>query len=312
MDSTLILEGIRFSGHCGVTLEERNQPQPILVDLKLDCPPSHSSETDHIQDTIDYAQVINRVIDIGTHDHVCLVETLAERISRTLCDEFPILGLEIWLRKTAPPLNGVVDSVGVRLSFERNALLSQRLSLTDEPASFLIEQQHVIPKGTILDVATGHGRNAIYLARQGYSVTGIDRDVEALHSIQQKAEKLNLPNLAFHVQDFEEGTTESVRLSEGTYDGILVFFYLYRPLFPSLIRALKPGGVLMYETFLIDNHTIHHHPRRPEFCLGHNELLQLTDSLQVLHYEEGIREASIGKKETFTARIVAKKNQLNT
>ena len=296
MDSKLILKGIRFSGHCGVTPEERNQPQPILVDLELDCPASQSSETDQIQDTIDYAQVIDRVVDIGTHHHVCLVETLVERISQTLCDEFPILGMEIWIRKTAPPLKERVDSVGVRLSREGNTLSQQSLSFIDEPASLLIEQQHMIPKGTILDVATGHGRNAIYLARQGYSVTGIDRDVEALHSVQQKAEKLKLPNLAFHVQDLEEGTTESLHLGEETYDGILVFFYLHRPLFPSLIRALKPGGVLIYETFLIDNHHIHQHPRRQEFCLQHNELLQLTDTLRILYYEEGFVKVAMERK----------------
>jgi hypothetical protein len=91
------------------------------------------------------------------------------------------------------------------------------------------------------------------------------------------------------------------------YDGVLVFFYLYRPLFPAIIKALKPGGVLVYETFLIDNHDHYHHPRRKEFCLEHNELLRLTQGLRVLHYEEGQHQGTEENEQPFTARLVARK-----
>ena len=307
MDSTLILQGIQFSGHCGVSLDERSKPQPILVDLEIDCANDTSTKTDRIQDTVDYAEIVNRVIEIGTQHHFCLVEALAERIIQTLLDEFPVLALRVWLRKTTPPLTATIDSVGIRLSRARHTYPNKALCLgsVEQPASFLIEQERHIPKGLTLDVATGRGRNAFYLANQGYSVVGVDRDSDALHFVDQKAKELKLSNLTTLRQDLEENSIDSLHLGMNAYDGIVVFFYLHRPLFPALIRALKPGGVLVYETFLIDNHHIHCHPRRQEFCLQHNELLQLTDPLRVIHYAEGVHETPKGNGSAYTARAVA-------
>ena len=306
MGSPIIVQGIQFPGHCGVSPEERSKPQPILVDLEVDCDNDKSTETDRIHDTIDYAQVVNRVVDIGTQEHFCLVEALAERIAQTLLDEFPVLSVRIWVRKASPPLTTPVDSVGIRLHRVRQTPASHMLGVgsIDPPASFLMEQQHHIPKGVVLDVATGHGRNAFHLASQGYSVVGVDRDLDALHFIDQKAKEQNWSNLTTLRQDLEEPSTDSLNLGMNTYDGILVFFYLHRPLFPALFRALKPGGVLVYETFLIDNHTIHGHPRRQEFCLQHNELLTLTNTLRVLYYSEGVHEKPTGNGPAYTARAV--------
>ena len=311
MGSPLILEGIQFSGHCGVSLEERSQPQPILVDLEVDCNNDRSTETDRIHDTIDYADIVNRVIEIGTQHHFCLVEALAERITQTLLDEFPVLALKIWLRKTTPPLTAPVDSVGIRLHRVRpihpNTLVS--VGSAEQPASFLMEHHHHIPKGTILDLATGHGRNALYLASHGYSVVGVDKDTEALQFLDQKAKEQQLSNLTTWQQDLEENSVDSLNLGKHTYDGIVVFFYLHRPLFPALIHALKPGGVLVYETFLIDNHHIHGHPRRQEFCLQHNELLQLINPLRIMYYAEGVHETPTSKRSAYTARVLALKEE---
>ena len=311
MDSPIIVQGIQFSGHCGVSPDERSKAQPLLVDLEVDCDNDLSTKTDRIHDTIDYAEMVDRVIDIGTQHHYCLVEALAERITQTLLDEFPALSVRIWLRKTTPPLTAKVDSVGIRLHRVRHTPSSQMLCLgsAEPPASFLLEQQRHIPKGIILDVATGHGRNAFYLASQGYSVVGVDRDGDALHFIDQKAKELKLSDLTTLRQDLEEDSIDSLNLGMNKYDGILVFFYLHRPLFPALIRALKPGGMLVYETFLIDNHTIHGHPRRQEFCLQHNELLQLTNTLRVIHYAEGVHEKPKGNGSAYTARAVAIKEE---
>jgi hypothetical protein len=89
---------------------------------------------------------------------------------------------------------------------------------------------------------------------------------------------------------------------------ILVFFYLYRPLFPQLIKALKPGGVILYETFLLENHLHRQHPRRKEFCLEPNELLTLLRDVQVLHYDEGDHRGTSEADRAFTARILARKS----
>jgi hypothetical protein len=65
--------------------------------------------------------------------------------------------------------------------------------------------------------------------------------------------------------------------------------------------------MLIYETFLIDNHMQYQHPRRKEFCLMHNELLRLVPGFRILHYEEGRREEGLDSERVFTARLVAQK-----
>jgi aminopeptidase-like protein len=78
-------------------------------------------------------------------------------------------------------------------------------------------------------------------------------------------------------------------------------------LFPWLVEALKPQGVLLYETFTIDNYVRYRHPRRWEFCLAQNELLRLTSSLRVLSYDEGEHDGGPGMGSVFTAQLVAQK-----
>lgn len=308
MNSTLILEGIEISGHCGLTQDERSHLQPIRIDLEIDCANSQAGETDNIQHTIDYAEIINRLLEIGTSNQFYLVESLAEYTIRTLFEEFPILSLRIWVRKTDPPLKATVNSVGVRLSRDRGGLGTKSTSsAVKSPSPFLPEHLHQLPKGKILDLAAGQGRNALYLASQGYSVTAIDRDREALKAIQLEIQNSNISNVLIQAQDFEDGSPHALNLGTELYEGIIVFFYLYRPLFPSLINALRKGGVLMYETFLIDNHRIHNHPRRKEFCLQHNELVHLTQGLRIVHYEEGAQQGPHLQDQTFTARIIARK-----
>ena len=149
------------------------------------------------------------------------------------------------------------------------------------------------------------------MAGLGFSIDAIDRDEQALRELAEHAKERGLTQLRVRPLDLESEPVVTSALNSAQYndryDGILVFFYLYRPLFPTIIRALKPGGVLVYETFLIDNHYHYQHPRRKEFCLEHNELLQLTRGLRVLHYEEGQHEEAKDSDMPFTARLVAQK-----
>ena len=149
------------------------------------------------------------------------------------------------------------------------------------------------------------GRNAIFLASHGFPVEGIDRDPAALAELQTAANTRLLPHLTTRCLDLESPTGSTVDLGKEKYDLILVFFYLYRPLFPALLRALKPGGKLLYETFLIDNHLYYDHPRRKEFCLNPNELLDLIKGLHVLHYDEGPHKDPKTSELRFTARLLA-------
>ena len=291
MSEAIIIEGIRFQARCGVTPDERQCPQPLLADLELACSVEDAIHSDSLTKTVDYARVVQRVIDVGTTHENALIERLTDQIAQTLQLEFPIQRLTIWLRKAAPPLPDVSGSVGVRLTYPRTPAIGSVSPF--QPSPFLHATAHMIPKGKVLDVAAGEGRHALYLASQGYEVIGLDRDENALATLTRTAQDHRFSNLSTWTVDLEKHPESPPSLGDQEYDGILVFFYLFRPLFPSLLQALKPGGVLIYETFLIDNHVRYQHPRRKEFCLEQNELLHLTRPLRVLHYEEGPNSSSL-------------------
>lgn len=305
MDEGLVIEGISFLGRCGVTREERTTLQPLLVDLEFACSAADAIQTDTLSKTIDYAQVAERVVDVGRAQECALLETLADRISRTLLAEFPIQTLRIWLRKAQPPLHHVTGTVGVRLTYHRSQQ-EVNVSASRSPcSSFFITHAKRIPRGKVLDLACGTGRHALQLAKQGYEVVGVDRNLDALETLQEAGRSQNLTNLSVRAWDLEGEKTPD--LGNNEFAGIIVFFYLYRPLFPNIIAALKPGGLLLYETFLMDNHNLFQHPRRKEFCLERNELLQLSQGLRILHYEEGKHQDQLEQLPAYTARIVAQK-----
>lgn len=310
MDEGLVIEGISFEGHCGVPQEERSKPQPLLADLEFACSTEDAIQTDAIAKTIDYALVSQRVLDIGQSERCALIETLADRICRVLLAEFPIETLRIWLRKAKPPLDYVQGSVGVRLTYHRSQISTISEQPSNGPSTFLLKYGKHIPQGRVLDLACGSGRHSLHLAKSGYKVVGLDRNAEALATLSKMAQEEDLSNLTTQELDLENDPNNPPPLGENEYSGVLVFNYLYRPIFSNIIQALKPGGLLIYETFLIDNHHKFQHPRRKEFCLQHNELLQLTHGLRVIHYEEGQHSDDAGQSATFTARIVAEKIEI--
>ena len=85
-------------------------------------------------------------------------------------------------------------------------------------------------------------------------------------------------------RDLEAG--DDVDLGDSAFDVVLVFNYLHRPLFPALRRALAPGGLLFYETFLLEQ-AERGHPKHPDFLLQPGELRQLVAPLEVLREFEG-------------------------
>jgi len=304
MPSSIVVKGIQLSARCGVTEPERQCPQPLLVDLIFRCPNQPAFQSDQLADTVDYGTITQRIRDIGEGQSFSLIETLAEKICQTLFHEFPITHLKIWVRKIRPPLRSIKGSVGVQLTRSRQQVASTGLV---HPSSFLVSQFPRLPHGKILDVATGRGRHAIYLASKGFSVHGIDRDADALHELQAQADRAGLSSITTESIDLEIDPHHPPDLGTAVYDVVLVFFYLYRPLFPQLIQALKSGGVIMYETFLLDNHIHRQHPRRKEFCLEANELITLLQGLRILHYDEGDHGDSSAKERAFTARALAQK-----
>ncbi len=300
-----MIERLEFYGRCGVTEEERRKPQLIAVDLELEAAVESAALSDRLDETIDYAQVAERVVALSTTLTCQLLETLAEQLVGMLFTEFPVDRVRIWIRKLHAPLAMVAGSVGIR--FERTRAAHQSKNLQPGPAPFLLQQLPRLTKGNILDIAAGRGRNALYLLAQGSQVEAIDRDTDALTALEAAAGTRHLSGLTTRVLDLETPPDRPPSLGQGCYDAVIVFFYLHRPLFPVIMEALKPNGILLYETFTIDNYFRHQHPRRWEFCLAQNELLRLTSPLRVLHYDEGEHDGGHGSGPCYTARLVAQK-----
>jgi SAM-dependent methyltransferase len=158
------------------------------------------------------------------------------------------------------------------------------------PAAWLVQHANLLPhQGRALDVACGRGRHAIWLAEQGLTTLAVDRDADAVRELSDTARGRGLP-LRAEVRDLEgrEGPFgPAVNPFRGSsYDVIVVVHYLHRPLFPALIEALAPGGLLVYETFTRAQ-AARGKPTNPDFLLESGELLELVRPLEVLVSREG-------------------------
>jgi len=153
-----------------------------------------------------------------------------------------------------------------------------------KPADFLVENSSLLPKGRVLDIAMGNGKNAVYLAKLGYLVEGVDISPEAVAAAAGFARE-NRVTLQVQLADLER----DFRIAREAYDVIICFNYLQRSLFPQIKDGLKIGGMVVYETFIIDQAKFGR-PRNPDFLLEHNELLRLFQDFRCLRYREGILE----------------------
>ncbi len=304
MASSIIVTGIKLHALCGVTESERSQTQPILVDLTLRCPNEAAFQSDQLYDTVDYASITQCIRSIGESQRYSLLEKLTEDLCQALFQHFPLTHIKIWVRKVRAPIEDFSGSVGIRLIRSRQDIFQAQHG---HPSPFLMTQLPRLPRGKVLDVATGRGRHAHFLATRGFSIHGIDRNREALAFIDTQAQEGNGLPITTQYVDLETDDLHPPDLGTETYDVILVFFYLYRPLFPQLIQALKPKGIILYETFLLENHLQRQHPRRKEFCLEPNELLTLFRDFQILHYDEGDHRESPQTDFAITARVLARK-----
>lgn len=152
-----------------------------------------------------------------------------------------------------------------------------------KPALVLSENFHLLPEqGSALDLACGRGGNALFLARQGLQVTAWDYSSVAIEQLKNLGEHQHL-ELQAEVRDVVDKPPSSQ-----SFDVILVSYFLDRSIIPNLIAALKPGGLLFYQTFIQEKQN-DIGPSNPDFLLQPNELLELFSSLRILVYrEEGI------------------------
>ncbi len=133
--------------------------------------------------------------------------------------------------------------------------------------------------GRVLDLACGSGRHARFLAEQGYSVLAVDRDADALAGLQAIA------GIVTQQVDLEGVHWPLAGLS---FDGIVVTNYLWRQRLPDVLAMLAPGGVLIYETFMLGN-AAYGKPSNPDFLLQAGELRQIAAAarLREIDYVEG-------------------------
>ncbi|MFC1838734.1 class I SAM-dependent methyltransferase [Thermodesulfobacteriota bacterium] len=150
------------------------------------------------------------------------------------------------------------------------------------PSRFLVENMGLLPKGPVLDVAMGDGRNAVYLASKGFQVEGIDVSEKAIDDAKKLAHDNNV-KINTHIVDLEKDTF----IEENRYDVIICFNFLQRSLIPAIKEGLRPGGLIVYETYIIDQARFGR-PTNPEYLLKHNELLDLFKDFRCLRYHEGI------------------------
>ena len=156
-------------------------------------------------------------------------------------------------------------------------------ALVSGPAPWLLENVDLLPaSGRALDVACGRGRHALLLAAAGFAVTALDRDAAALDRLRGHAGRLEL-DVRTEVVDLEG---PDVDLGTARFDLMVVTRYLHRPLVPLLVKALAPGGTLVYETFLASQ-AQRGHPTNPAFLLQPGELPLLVRPLDVLRSREG-------------------------
>lgn len=151
------------------------------------------------------------------------------------------------------------------------------------PSPFVLEQVRHAPEGTALDHACGAGRHALVLARTGRRVHALDRDAGRLTALARSAGD---EHLAVRVACVD---LERFPLPAGRYAVVVNTLYLDRARVPTLLGALAPGGLLVFETFTVAQAALGH-PRNPAFLLQPGELRRLVGGLEVLAYREGAVE----------------------
>ncbi len=152
-----------------------------------------------------------------------------------------------------------------------------RKNVTPEAARVLRENLHLLPEqGDALDLACGQGGNARLLASRGLVTQAWDFSPVVIEQLR-----------ALEVSGLQASTRDVMVQppAPGSVDVLVVSYFLDRRLFPHLRAALRPRGLLFYQTFLREQ-VFEGGPRNPDYRLGNNELLRLLAPLRILVYRE--------------------------
>lgn len=145
------------------------------------------------------------------------------------------------------------------------------------PIRFLVNNFHLLPKGRTLDIAMGEGRNGVYLATKGFDVIGVDISEKGLQKAHQLANELNT-KIETRVVDLE-----NYQLEKNAYDLVICTYYLQRDLFPQMMDAVKPGGMVLVETYNMDY--LNYSQFNKNYLLKTNELLEVFKDFKIIRYQ---------------------------
>jgi SAM-dependent methyltransferase len=182
----------------------------------------------------------------------------------------------------------IVNSQASKLEVERwnQILTAEKPAFNTQPNAFLVEMMKGRKPGTAVDVGMGQGRNAIWLAQQGWAVTGFDPADKAVALAKQTAQNLGVRLTT------EITTTEQFDFGESRWDLIVLSYVGGRGLTERLERALKPHGILLLEGFHRDATKGRSIGGGVVFDTG--EVIGLFPHLRVVRYEEPVTKADFG------------------
>ncbi len=165
------------------------------------------------------------------------------------------------------------------------------------PLAVLVENAHLLPEsGSALDLACGLGGSALLLAEHGLDTHAWDLSPVAVEQLQQRAAGLTL--------QAEVRDVIAVPPDPETFDVICVGHFLDRARCPQIAAALRPGGLLFYQTFTLER-VDDSGPSNERFRLETNELLQLFPGLIVRVYREEGRLGDLTRGTRNCAQLVA-------
>lgn len=145
---------------------------------------------------------------------------------------------------------------------------------------FAWQADRIFPGSRVLDLACGTGRHAIAAAQLGAEVVAVDRDLDSLTAARAFSGKAGL-RVDWREADLEEGWPDW-----GTFDAVLLFNYLDRPRFPRVLDAVRPGGLLIAESFLTTQREQGWGPTADAHLLLPGELARLVAPFEIIHGRE--------------------------
>lgn len=192
-------------------------------------------------------------------------------------------------QKKPIPASRVSELSGIKLKEESKDIWDKKYNNNiyiygKGPAKFLEENIQYIPlRSKILDIGMGEGRNAVFLAKKGHHVVGIDISSVAVKKAESLAKEFNvrLNGIVTSFKDFNPPDEE--------FDVILCFYFVNKDLHKKMLKWLKPGGLLIYESFTTNQLKVKNFDSAnygPQDYLKPQELIFLFPSMTIIKYEE--------------------------